>query len=77
MKTYGEVDIQLHVFLTSAQDGGERSASCPGCYTTGRKDPGSFWIGGWVGPIVSLDAVERREVRSLPLPGIELWSSSP
>jgi hypothetical protein len=35
MKTYWEVEVQLHSFLTLAQDGGERSASCSGRFTTG------------------------------------------
>jgi hypothetical protein len=26
--TYGGTEVELHVFLTSALDGGERSASC-------------------------------------------------
>ena len=35
MKTYEEVEVQLHLFLMSAQEGGERSASHPGCFTPG------------------------------------------
>jgi hypothetical protein len=33
MKTYGGVDVQTHVFLTSALVGGEWSASRPGRVT--------------------------------------------
>jgi hypothetical protein len=36
MKTYGGVDVQIHIFLTLALVGGEWSAS----------RPGTNWIGG-------------------------------
>jgi hypothetical protein len=36
--------------LTLALDGGEWSVSCPGYFTTRERDPGTHWIGGWVGP---------------------------
>jgi hypothetical protein len=32
---YGGVEAQLHSFLTSTLDGGERSASRPGRFTAG------------------------------------------
>jgi hypothetical protein len=38
MKTYWGVELWLHVFLTSALDGGEWSASRPGRFTI-RKEP--------------------------------------
>jgi hypothetical protein len=41
------VDVQTHVFLTSALVGGEWSASRPGRFTPGEKAPGTHWIGGW------------------------------
>jgi hypothetical protein len=41
MKTYGGMEVQLHAFLTSAPDGGEGSASCPGRFTPGIRDPGT------------------------------------
>jgi hypothetical protein len=34
MKAYGEVDIQIHIFLTSALDGAEWLASRPGLFTS-------------------------------------------
>jgi hypothetical protein len=40
-------------FLTSELDGDEWSDSLP--YPL---PPGTYWIGGWVGPRVSLDALE-------------------
>jgi hypothetical protein len=55
MKTYGGVDVEIHVFLTSALVGGEWSASRPGRFT-----PGTHWIGGWVGPRTGLDVEMRK-----------------
>jgi hypothetical protein len=62
-------------FLTSTLDGGEWSASCPGCFTPGERSPGTHFIGGWVGPRACSDAVEKRKI--LPLPGFEPRASSP
>jgi hypothetical protein len=50
MKAYWGVDIQLHVFLTSALDGGQWSASRHCRFTLEERTPGTHWIGGWVGP---------------------------
>jgi hypothetical protein len=36
MKTYGGVEVYVHVFLTSALVGGEWSASRPGRFTPGK-----------------------------------------
>jgi len=60
MKIYGEVEVQLHIFLTLALDGGEWLASCPVHFTTRESTPGVHWIGGWGGSRVSLDMVEKR-----------------
>jgi hypothetical protein len=38
MKVYWGMDVYIHVFLTSALDGGEWSDSRPGCFTS-RKEP--------------------------------------
>jgi hypothetical protein len=57
MKTYGEVDVYVHAFLTSALFEDEWSASRPGRFT-----PGTHLIGAWVGPRTSLDAVVYREI---------------
>jgi hypothetical protein len=65
MKMYVEVDVQMHIFLTSALVGGEGSASRPGRFT-----PGRHWIEGWVGPTAGLDNVEK--IRFLTLPGLKL-----
>jgi hypothetical protein len=50
--------------LTSALDGGEWSASRPGCFTPKGRAPGTHWIGGWVGPRAILDAVVKRKIPS-------------
>jgi hypothetical protein len=57
MKAYWGVEINLHAFMTSVLDGGERSASRPGRFTPRERVPGTHWIGGWVGPRAVLDAV--------------------
>jgi hypothetical protein len=38
MKAYGGVDVQTHIFLTSALAGGEWSVSCPARFIPGEKD---------------------------------------
>jgi hypothetical protein len=48
MKTYSS---------TWALDGGEWSASRPGCFTFRETALGTHWIGGWVSPRAGLDAV--------------------
>jgi hypothetical protein len=45
MKAYGEVDVQIHIFLASALAGGEWSASCPGRFTPREGARGTHWIG--------------------------------
>jgi hypothetical protein len=69
MKIYMRVEVQLHVLLTLALDGGEWSASCPGCFTPEKIVPSCHWIGGWVGSRPNLDAVEM----SWTLLGVEPW----
>jgi hypothetical protein len=70
MKAYVGVDIQIHVFLTSALVGGEWSASHSDRFTPGERAAGTHWIGGWVGLRTGLDDVEKRKIS--PLPGLEL-----
>jgi hypothetical protein len=43
-------------------------------FTRWERAPGIHWIGDWVGPRASLDAVEKRQ--KLVPPGIESWPSS-
>jgi len=42
--------------------GGEWSASCPGHFTLGEIAPGTYCIGGWLGPTAGLDVVEKRRI---------------
>jgi hypothetical protein len=66
MKTYGGVDVYIHIFLTSALFGGEWSASRPGRFTPWKIAPGIHRLEGWV----TLDNVEKRKFFTLP--GLEL-----
>jgi hypothetical protein len=50
--------------FTSALDGGEWSASCPGRFISRERAPSTHWIGGWVGPRAVLDAVVKRKIPS-------------
>jgi hypothetical protein len=70
MKMYGGVDVEVHIFLTSALAGGEWLASLPGLFISGDRATGTHWIGGWVGPRDGLDDVENRKF--LTPPGLEL-----
>jgi hypothetical protein len=58
MKAYGEVNVQIHVFMNWALYGGKLLASRPGRFTLGGRAPGTHWTGGWMGPGTGLDAVE-------------------
>jgi hypothetical protein len=58
MKTYRGVDVQIHIFLTSALAGGEWSASRPCRFNPG-KEPRYHFIGGWVDPRAGLDDMEK------------------
>jgi hypothetical protein len=70
MKTYGGVDVYIHIFLTLALVGGKWSASCPGRFTSVERAYGTHWIGGWMDPRAGLDDMEKRKF--LTLPGLEL-----
>jgi hypothetical protein len=66
MKTYGGVDVQSHIFLTSTLAGGEKSVSRPCRFNPKEKAPGTHWIGGWLDPRAGLDDVEKRKFLTLP-----------
>jgi hypothetical protein len=70
MKIYGEVDVQIHIFLTLGLVGGEWSASRPGHVNPGERVLKTHWIGVLVGPRTSLDDAERRKF--LPLTGLQV-----
>jgi hypothetical protein len=75
MKTYRRVEVELHMFLTSALDGGEWWASRPGRFTPGERAPVAHLIKAWVDPRGDLLAGVKK--KCLQPPGIEPWSSSP
>jgi hypothetical protein len=62
------------LFLTSALDGSEWSASHPGCFIPRERAPGTHWIGSRVGLRAGLDTGEKRKI--LPVMGIEPRPSS-
>jgi hypothetical protein len=70
MKAYGEVYVEIHIFLTLTLTEGEWSASLPGCFTPGDRAPGTHWIGGCVDSRAGLDDMEKGKF--LILPGLEL-----
>jgi hypothetical protein len=70
MMAYGGVDVEIHIYFTSALAGGEWSASRPGRFTPGERVPCTHWIGGWVDPRAGLDNMENRKF--LTLPGLKL-----
>jgi hypothetical protein len=63
MKTYCGGGIAPRI-LDRGTNGGKWSASCPGSFTPGETALGTLWIGGWVGPRASLNAVEKRKISS-------------
>jgi hypothetical protein len=70
MKAYGEVNVYIHIFLTSALVRGEWSPSRPCRFAPEERTPGTYWVGGWVGPRAGLDDLEKRKF--LTQPGFEL-----
>jgi hypothetical protein len=64
MRMHRGVEVQLHVPLISALDGGEWSDSHTGHFTPGGKKP-VVRTGVWVGPAASLDTEQKRKKISL------------
>jgi hypothetical protein len=50
------------LFLTSAPDGGEWSASRPCGLTPGYTARRTHWIGSWVGPRAGVDSMKKRKI---------------
>jgi hypothetical protein len=65
MKTYGGIDVETNIFLTTALVA-QWSASRPGRFTSGETAPGTHWIGGWVGPSADLEDMENWKFLTLP-----------
>jgi hypothetical protein len=61
MKAYGGTDVWIHIFLTSALNRGEWSASRPCRFTPGETASDTHWMGRWADPNMCLKAVEKRK----------------
>jgi hypothetical protein len=61
MKTRGSAGIS-QLFLSSALEAGEWSASFPGRFKPKEKTFGNHWIGRWAGRRVGLNTVKTRKV---------------
>jgi hypothetical protein len=69
--TYKGVDVQIHVFLTSASVGSEWKSSRPDHLTPGeRAPPGTHLMGCSLGPRTGVDDMKKRKF--FPLPELEL-----
>jgi hypothetical protein len=62
MKVSGGVDVQIHVFLTSALVGDEWSVSRPTRFTSEERAPSTHSIGDWMDPRGSLDNTKKRKL---------------
>jgi hypothetical protein len=59
MKAYVGMDVEIHIFLTSALAGGEWSHSRPCRFITGETALGTHYVGGSLDPRVNLDVMEK------------------
>jgi hypothetical protein len=76
--TFGGVDIQTHVFLTSALVGGEWSALRPGRFTKKEINSSTNFIEICVDPRTDLDDMEKGKIlESTGTPTLTPQSSSP
>jgi hypothetical protein len=62
MKAYGGMDVYIHIFLTSAEVGGEWSVSRHCCFTPWERAPITLSIGGWVEPRAGLNDTESEKL---------------
>jgi hypothetical protein len=59
MKSYGEEDVQIRVFLTSALVRAKWFALRPCRFTPGERSPTTRWRGVWMGPRAGLNDMEK------------------
>jgi hypothetical protein len=57
--------ILIHIRWMKSVSKESSVASRPGRFNPRKRDPGTHWIGGWVGLTAVLDAVEKRKIPSL------------
>jgi hypothetical protein len=76
MKAYWGVEVPLHAFLTSVLDGGEWSASRPGCFTPQGKSPW-YALDRRLGGSQNRSGRGGEEKNSQSPPGIEPWNPCP
>jgi hypothetical protein len=62
MKLYREVELQIHIFLTSLLGGGAWSGSRPSLFILGEHLKYSY--SGWVGPRASTDILDKRKSKN-------------
>jgi hypothetical protein len=67
MKAYGGVDVQIHIFLTSAIVRGGWSTLRPSHFNLGVRALGTHWLGYWMDRRAGLDNVEKRKFLTLPV----------
>jgi hypothetical protein len=77
MKTYGGVNVQIHVLLISVLVGGEWLVSSPDSFIPEKRASRTHLIGDWVAPRTSVDDANKRKI--LPLLGLDLrpWPPKP
>jgi hypothetical protein len=66
MKINRGVDIEIHIFLTSALLEVSGQLHAPASLPTGKAPPGTHWLWGWVDPRAGLDDLEKRKFLTLP-----------
>jgi hypothetical protein len=66
MKVYVGVNIQIHIFVTLALDGGEWSTPCPCHFNPGERASSTHCIEGWTSPRADLHDVKKRKFLTLP-----------
>jgi hypothetical protein len=65
MEAQGERMYSFYSFTTSTLDGDEWPVSRSGLALPPENDPGTHWIGGWVGLRAGLDREDKAEVPKL------------